>query len=213
MRSLAQRHAAAWLARAHPDEYQQCYAQALNRVRGQVPGLAAWRARDRAARQASADLQALFRDEYAARFQAELAALQPDEPAAVEAGRVERPAAARARLRALLWLAGQHPDQARERFAVEAARLPLRVADRAPRRRRALAWVRALEGLRAGVPGAVPGPLRRRAGPPRRPGAHAVTSFVVPGCGLGRRLPAAASAARPGHPAQASGEGVVARLS
>jgi hypothetical protein len=27
-----------------------------------------------------------------------------------------------------------------------------------------------------------------------------MTRFVVPGCGLGRRLPAAASAARPGHP-------------
>jgi hypothetical protein len=152
IRSLAQRHAQAWLARAHPGEYQTCYQQALDRVRGQAPGLAAWRARDRAARHAHADLQALFPDEYADRFQAELAALQPNEPAVVEVGRVERPAAARARLQALLWLAGQHPDQAHDRFVVEAARLPLRPADRAPRRRRALAWVRTLEGLRCLFP-------------------------------------------------------------
>jgi hypothetical protein len=93
----------------------------------------------------------VFRDEYQARFEAELAALQPDEPA-VEVGRVERPAAARARLRALLWLADQHPDQTRARFQAEAARLPLRPADRVPGRRRALAWVRALDGLRGAYP-------------------------------------------------------------
>lgn len=152
MRSLAQRRAQARLARAHPEEYQQCYAQALDRVRGQAPELAAWRARERAATHAHADLQALFRDEYADRLHQELAALQPDEPAVVDGGRVERPAATRARLRALLWLAGQHPDLTRQRFAVEAARLPLQPADRAPRRRRALAWVRTLEGLRAAYP-------------------------------------------------------------
>jgi hypothetical protein len=111
----------------------------------------------RARSQARADLQAVFRDQYQARFEAELAALQPDQPQ-VEVGRVERPAAARARLRALLWLADQHPDLTRERFQAEAARLPLRPADRVPGRRRALAWVRALEGLR----GAYPEPFERR---------------------------------------------------
>jgi hypothetical protein len=151
VRTLAQQRAAAWLARAHPDGYRECYAQALERVRGQASGLPPWRARERAGRQARADLQACYREEYAARFQAELAALQPDEPA-VEVGRVERPVAARARLRALLWLADQHPDLTRERFRAEAARLPLRPADRAPGRRRALAWVRALEGLRGAYP-------------------------------------------------------------
>jgi hypothetical protein len=35
---------------------------------------------------------------------------------------------------------------------------------------------------------------------------------AVVGCGLGRRLPARAPAAQPGHPAATSGEGVVARL-
>jgi len=152
VRSLAKRRAAAWLARTHPAEYQACYAQALDQVRAKAPELAAWRARERAERHALADLQALFGEEYAACLQRELAALQPDEPAVVEVRRVERPAAARARLRALLWLAGQHPDQARQRFQAEAARLPLRPADRVPGRRRALAWVRALEGLRCLFP-------------------------------------------------------------
>jgi hypothetical protein len=150
VRSLAQRRAASWLARVHDEEYQECYAQAEERVRAQAPGLPSWRVRQRASSQAHADLQALFRDEYQARFEAELAALQPDEP--VEVGRVERPVAAEARLRALLWLADQHPDQTRARFAAEAARLPLRPADRAPRRRRALAWVRTLDGLRGAFP-------------------------------------------------------------
>jgi hypothetical protein len=175
VRSLAQRRAASWLARAYPEEYQACHQQALDGLRARAPELAGWRARERAARQASTDLQALFPDEYAARFQAELAALQPDEPAAVEVGRVERPAAARARLQALLWLAGQHPDQAEQRFQVEAARLPLRVADRAPHRRRALAWVRTLEGLRCLFPEKFQAryatELARHAGP-GWPGSH-----------------------------------------
>jgi hypothetical protein len=150
VRALAQGHAASWLARVHTEEYRECYAQALDRVRAQAPGLPSRRAHQRASRQAHADLQAVFRDEYQARFEAELTALQPDQP--VELARVERPVAARARLRALLWLADQHPDLTRERFAAEAARLPLRPADRAPRRRRALAWVRTLDGLRSAFP-------------------------------------------------------------
>jgi len=150
LRARAQGQAASWLARVHAQEYQKVYTHALDRVRAQTPGLPSWRANQRARDQAHTDLQALFRDEYQARFDAELAALQPDQP--VEVGRVEPPVAARARLRALLWLAAQHPDLARQRFEAEAARLPLRLADRAPRRRRALAWVRALDGLRAAYP-------------------------------------------------------------
>jgi hypothetical protein len=150
VRALAQGRAASHLARAHPAEYRECYQPALDRVRAKAPRLSSRQAHQRASRQAHADLQALFRDEYAARVQVELAALQPDEPA--ELVRVERPVAARARLRALLWLAEQHPDQTRERFAAEAARLPFRPADRFPGRRRALAWVRALDGLRGAYP-------------------------------------------------------------
>jgi hypothetical protein len=150
LRALAQGRAASWLAKAHAAEYQACYAQALERIRAQAPGLPTWRARQRASSRAHADLQAVFREEYQARFDAELAALQPDQP--VELGRVERPVAARARLRALLWLADQHPDLTRERFQAEAARLPLWPADRAPGRRRALAWVRTLDGLRGAFP-------------------------------------------------------------
>ena len=117
---------------------------------GCSPRLPSRQAHQRASRQAHADLQALFRDEFAARVEAELAGLQPAET--VELGRVEPPVAARARLRALLWLADQHPDQTRERFHAEAVRVPLRPSDRAPGRRRALAWVRALDGLRAAYP-------------------------------------------------------------
>ncbi len=162
VRSLTQRRAASWLARAHPEEYQACYQQALERLRAQVPGLAAGRARERAARQAHADLHAVFRDEYQARFEEELAALQPDEP--VEVGRVERPVAARARLRALLWLADQQPDLTRRRFTAEAARLPP-----APGGPGAAAAAGAGLGpcprRAAGrLPGAVPGALRARAG-------------------------------------------------
>jgi hypothetical protein len=151
VRAVAKQRAASWLARSHPEEYRSCYAQALDRVRAQAPGLASWRARERAGSRARADLQALFPDEYQARVQAELAELQPDEPA-VEVGRVERPVAAKARLRALLWLADRHPDQTRARFQAEAARLPLDPADRSPGRRRVLAWVRTLDGLRSAYP-------------------------------------------------------------
>jgi hypothetical protein len=151
VRTLAKQRAASWLARAHLEAYRECYAQALERVHAQAPGLPSWRVRQRAAGQARADLQALFPDQYQARYEAELAELQPDEPA-VEVGRVEPPVAARARLRALLWLADRHPDQTRARFQAEAARLPLDPADRSPGRRRALAWVRTLDGLRSAYP-------------------------------------------------------------
>jgi hypothetical protein len=150
VRALAQARAASGLARVRPDEYRECYQQALDRLRAQAPRLPSRQAHQRASRQAHADLQALFPDEYQARVQAELAALQPDEP--VEVGRVERPVAAAARLRALLWLADQHPDQTRARFQAEAARLPLHPADRSPGRRRALAWLRTLDGLRSAYP-------------------------------------------------------------
>jgi hypothetical protein len=147
---LAQGRAVSWLARSHPEEYRDHYQRALERVCAKAPRLSSRQAHQRARRQAHADLQALFRDEYAERLQAELAALQPDEP--VEVSRVDRPVAARARLRALLWLADQHPDHTRQRFQAEAARLPFRSTDRAPGRRRALAWVRALDGLRGAYP-------------------------------------------------------------
>jgi hypothetical protein len=151
VRALAQGRAASWLARSHPAEYRDCYAQALDRIRTQASRLSSRQTHQRASRQAHADLQAVFRNEYEDRVRAELAELRPDEPVA-EVGRVERPAAARARLQASLWLADQHPDQTRARFAAEAARLPLRPADRAPSRRRALAWARALDGLRCLFP-------------------------------------------------------------
>ncbi len=148
--TLARGRAGAWLARAHPELYRECYQQALAQVRAQAPGLPSRQAHQQASRQARAELQARFPDDYEARFQAELAALQPDEPA--EVGVVDPQAAVQARLLALVWLADQHPDLAAQRFQAEAARLPLRAADRVPRRRRALASVRALDGLRTAFP-------------------------------------------------------------
>jgi hypothetical protein len=150
VRALAQVRAASHLTRSHPELYRQWYRQALAQVRAQAPGLPAEQAHRRASRQARAQLQGRYPNEYEARFEAELAALRPAEP--VELDRVERTLAAKARLRALLWLADQHPDLAHQRFQAEAARLPLRVADRVPRRRQALAWVRALDGLRGAYP-------------------------------------------------------------
>ena len=55
-------------------------------------------------------------------------------------------------MRALVWLADQYPDLARKRLQVEHNRLPLAPADRVPERRHALAWVRALDGLRGAYP-------------------------------------------------------------
>ena len=150
VRQRARTRAAAWLARAYPDQYRACYQAALDRVRVQAPGLPSWRVRERAGRQARAALQARFPDQYAARYQTELAAIQPVGPQDI--GEVDRDGAARARLRALVWLARLYPDLASQRLCVEAARLPLHPADRTPARRRTLALVRALDGLRAAFP-------------------------------------------------------------
>jgi hypothetical protein len=151
-RTLAHDRAAAWLARAHPEEYRDCYQQALTQLRASAPGLPSHQAHQRASRQARADLRAVFHDEYAARFDAELAALQPPEDEQDLVGATDGRAGARARLRALLWLAAQHPDLTGQLYRAEAARLPLNPSDRVPRRRRALAWARALEGLRRSRP-------------------------------------------------------------
>jgi hypothetical protein len=158
VRQRARNCAADWLARAYAEEYQDRYQQALERVHAQAPGLPSWRARERAGRHARAALQARYPEEYAARYQAELATIQPDEPAEVgivapqELGEVDRETATRARLRALLWLADLFPDLTQQRFQAEAARLPLRPADRVPGRRQALAWARTLDGLRGLFP-------------------------------------------------------------
>src|SRR4029450_5653795 len=60
VRTLAQQRAAAWLARAHPDEYRDCYAQALERIRAQASGLPPWRGRAGAPPPARADPAAPF---------------------------------------------------------------------------------------------------------------------------------------------------------
>lgn len=150
VRQRARARAAAWLARAHPQPYRVCYQQALAQARAQGRGLTTSQMHQQASRQARAALQACFPDEYAARYQAELTAIQPVEPVLV--GEVDREEAARARVRALVWLAGLHPDLARQRLSTEAARLPLHPADRTPVRRWKLALVRALDGLRAVFP-------------------------------------------------------------
>jgi len=107
-------------------------------------------AHQQASRHARIGLKARLPEEYATRYATELAAIQPVEPPAAEA--VNRQRAAVARLRALVSLAEQYPDLARQRLQTEQAWLPLDLADRFPERRRALAWVRTLDGLRAAYP-------------------------------------------------------------
>jgi hypothetical protein len=150
VRQRARARAAARLARAYPDQYRACYQAALDQARAQRADLTARQVHQVASRQARAALQARYPDQYAAHYKAELAAVQPVDPQDI--CEVDRDGAARARLRALLWLARLYPDPACERFQAEAARLPLRAADRAPRRRRKLAWIRALDGLRGLFP-------------------------------------------------------------
>ena len=150
VRQVARGRAVSGLAGAHPDLYRELYQQALDQARVHLAGRPARQAHQRANRLARAGLRARFPEEYAARYKAELAAIQPIDPQAV--GEVDRQSAAVARLRALVWLADLDPDLAQRRFQAEAGRLPLHLMDRAPGRRRALAWVRALEGLRAVYP-------------------------------------------------------------
>lgn len=150
VRQVARGRAMSGLARAYAELYRHLYQQALDQARISLAGRPARQAHQRASRLARAELQARLPEQYAARYQAELASIQPIEP--VAAGVVDRRGAAVARVRALVWLAEQYPDLTRQRFQAEATRLPLDPADRAPARRRALAWIRALEGLRAAYP-------------------------------------------------------------
>jgi hypothetical protein len=144
VRQAARARAVAGLARAYPQLYRELYQQALGQAR---LTLDARPAHQQASRQARIELKARLPEEYAARYQAELTLIQPVEPP--PAGAVDRQSAAVARLRALVWLAEQYPDLARQRLQAEQTRLPFAPGDRVPRRRRALAWVRALDGLRA----------------------------------------------------------------
>jgi hypothetical protein len=139
--------AVAGLARTYPELYRELYQQALDQAR---ETLAARPAHQQASRHVRIELEGRLPEEYAARYQAELTLIQPIEPPAADV--VDRHSAAVARLRALVWLADQYPDLARQRLQAERTRLSLDPADRAPQRRRALAWVRALDGLRGAYP-------------------------------------------------------------
>jgi hypothetical protein len=150
VRQVARGRAVAGLAHAHPELYRELYEQALGQARVELAGRPARQAHQQASRHARIGLKARLPEEYATRYATELAAIQPVEPPAAEA--VNRQRAAVARLRALVWLAEQYPDLARQRLQTEQARLPLDLADRVPERRRALAWVRTLDGLRAAYP-------------------------------------------------------------
>jgi hypothetical protein len=150
VRQVARGRAVAGLAHAHPELYRELYEQALGQARVELAGRPARQAHQQASLHARIKLKARLPEEYAARYQAELAAIQPIEPLTL--GEVDRRSAAVARLRTLVWLANQYPDLARQRLQTEQARLPLDPLNRAPGRRRALAWVRALDGLRAVYP-------------------------------------------------------------
>jgi len=147
VRQAARARAVAGLARAYPELYRELYQQALAQAR---LTLDARPAHQQASRQARLELKTRLPEEYAARYRAELTLIQPVEPP--PAGMVDRRSAAVARLRALVWLAEQYPDLARHRLQAEQARLPAAPADRTPERRQALAWMRALDGLRAVYP-------------------------------------------------------------
>jgi hypothetical protein len=150
VRQVARGRAVSGLAHAHPELYRELYEQALDQARVELAGRPARQAHQQASRLARAGLRTRLPEEYAARYQAELAVIQPIEPVTIEV--IDRRSAAAARVRALLWLAEQYPDLARQHLQAEQARLPLAPADRAPARRRALAWVRALDGMRAVYP-------------------------------------------------------------
>jgi hypothetical protein len=150
VRQVARGRAVAGLAHAHPELYRELYERALDQARVELAGRPARQAHQQASRQARIKLKTRLPEEYAVRYQAELTLIQPIEPPTVD--RVDRQRAAAARLRALVCLAQQYPDLARQRLQAEQARLPLDLADRVPERRRALAWVRALDGLRAVYP-------------------------------------------------------------
>jgi hypothetical protein len=147
VRQAARARAVAGLARAYPELYRELYQQALGQAREMLD---ARPAHQQASRQARIRLKNRLPEEYAARYQAELTLIQPIEPPPV--GMVDRRSAALARLRALVWLAERYPDLARQRLLVEQARLPAALVDRTPERCRALAWVRALDGLRGVYP-------------------------------------------------------------
>ena len=148
VRQAARARAVAGLARAYPGLYRELYQQALGQAREQR--LDARPAHQLASRQARIELKARLPEEYAARYRAELSLIQPVEPP--PAGMVDRRSAAVARLRALVWLAEQYPDLARQRLQAEQARLPAAPVDRTPERCRALACMRALDGLRGVYP-------------------------------------------------------------
>jgi hypothetical protein len=147
VRQAARARAVAGLARAYPKLYRELYQQALDQAREKLD---ARPAHQQASRQARIELKARLPEEYASCYQAELAAIQPIAPPAADV--VDRHSAAVARLRALVWLAEQNPDLASRRLQAEQARLPAALVDRTPKRRRALAWVRALDGLRGVYP-------------------------------------------------------------
>ena len=147
VRQAARARAVAGLAGAYPELYRELYQRALGQAR---LTLDARPAHQQANRQARIELKARLPEEYAAHYQAELAAIQPVEPP--PAGLVDRHRAAVARLRALVWLAEQYPDLVSQRLQAEQARLPAALVDRTPERFRALACMRALDGLRGVYP-------------------------------------------------------------
>src|SRR5215218_5402893 len=98
VRQAARARAVAGLARTYPGLYRELYQQALGQARRTLD---ARPAHQQASRQARLQLKARLPEEYAARYQAELALIQPVEPPAAKA--VNRQRAAVARLRALVW--------------------------------------------------------------------------------------------------------------
>jgi hypothetical protein len=145
----ARRRAQRWLARQHPQRWAERFGARNREARAELPASQAKRAHSRAWSRALADLQAEFPDEYAARYQVELAAFRHEHgyatPAAGPSDRVDPRALTMARAAALEALADLYPEQAQRLVSPVLADLP---AD-APAPTRAAARLLALDRLRA----------------------------------------------------------------
>jgi hypothetical protein len=173
---VAAGRARTWLAVEHAELYASLYTEHVAKARAQDPSGSATAVRNRARSRALGELQRRHYDDYRRRYEAELARARADQRAdleeAVQAATARVPywrqrrdqqrrhalaeqrAHAIARLRALLWLADQHPDTTATLYRAQAARVPLNPADRTPERRRALAWAATIDRLARMHPGA-----------------------------------------------------------
>ncbi len=124
----ARKRAQRWLARQHPDRWAERYWARKRQARAELPDGPPRRAQSRAWSRALADMQAEFPQEYAARYQVELAAYREQhgyvQPFAELSEKVDRRVLTRARAAALEALAGEYPEQTERLVGPVLAGLP-----------------------------------------------------------------------------------------